>query len=209
MPSSRRSAFLAVTAIAALVVGGVVAAQLESGDRGILPVDSSGTLEITGIHVDVGGKDANAARYAGWRVAQREGFKALWAKQHKRPLSEAPTLSDSTLDGLVSSIIVEREQIGPTQDRYRLGGRRHWLLFDNGIFIGKPGHDGIIVGISTLGNGAQHQGNTALGQNQRHHFGLKRLKLKDRHAPFRDKNALIFRTLAKILVHGEIGRAHV
>ena len=125
MPSSRRSAFLAVTAIAALVAGGVVTAQLESGDRGIPPIDSSGTLEITGIHVDVGGKDAIAARYAGWRVAQREGFKALWAKEHKRPISEAPTLSDSTLDGLVSSIIVEREQIGPNRYIADLG-----ILFD-------------------------------------------------------------------------------
>lgn len=125
MPSSRRSAFLAVTAIAALVVGSIGYAQLESGDRGILPIDSSGTLEITGIHVDVGGKDPNAARYAGWRVAQREGFKALWAKQHKRPISEAPNLSDSTLDGLVSSIIIEREQIGPNRYIADLG-----ILFD-------------------------------------------------------------------------------
>ena len=85
MPSTRRSAFLAVTAIAALVAGSMTYAQLESGDRGILPIDSSGTLEITGIHVDVGGKDANAARYAGWRVAQREGFKALWAKAAQAP----------------------------------------------------------------------------------------------------------------------------
>ncbi|MEO7410419.1 MAG: heavy-metal-associated domain-containing protein [Sphingomicrobium sp.] len=125
MPSPRRSAFLAVTAIAALVVGSIGYAQLESGERGILPIDSSGTLEITGIHVDVGGKDANAARYAGWRVAQRQGFKALWAKQHKRPISEAPNLSDSTLDGLVSSIIVEREQIGPNRYIADLG-----ILFD-------------------------------------------------------------------------------
>jgi hypothetical protein len=125
MPSPRRSALLAVTTIAALVVGSIAYAQLESGDRGILPIDSSGTLEITGIHVDVGGKDANAARYAGWRVAQREGFKALWAKQHKRPISEAPNLSDSTLDGLVSSIIVEREQIGPNRYIADLG-----ILFD-------------------------------------------------------------------------------
>ena len=58
---------------------------------GIAPIDSSGTLEITGIHVDVGGKDAQAARYEGWRQAQRQGFKALWAKTHKRPVSEAPT----------------------------------------------------------------------------------------------------------------------
>ena len=100
-------------------------AQLESGERGILPIDSSGTLEITGIHVDVGGKDAHGARYAGWRIAQRQGFRALWAKTHKRPVSEAPNLPDSTLDELVSSIIVEREQIGPNRYIADLG-----ILFD-------------------------------------------------------------------------------
>jgi hypothetical protein len=116
-------ALLLLIAIASL--SGVLYAQLESGERGILPIDSSGTLEIGGIHVDVGGKDAASARYAGWRIAQRQGFRALWAKTHKRPISEAPTLPDSTLDGLVSSIIVEREQIGPTRYIADLG-----ILFD-------------------------------------------------------------------------------
>ena len=125
MVMARQTAFIIVTMLAALVAGGMVVAQMEAGDRGIAPIDSSGTLEITGIHVDVGGKDANAARYAGWRVAQREGFKALWAKQHGRPASEAPNLSDSVLDTLVSSIIVEREQIGPTRYIADLG-----ILFD-------------------------------------------------------------------------------
>ena len=110
---------------ATLGLSGALYAQLESGERGILPIDSSGTLEIGGIHVDVGGKDAADARYAGWRVAQREGFRALWAKTHKRPISEAPTLADSTLDSLVSSIIVEREQIGPNRYIADLG-----ILFD-------------------------------------------------------------------------------
>ena len=125
MVMARQTAFIIATILAALAAGGMVVAQMESGDRGIAPIDSSGTLEITGIHVDVGGKDANAARYAGWRVAQREGFRALWAKQHGRPASEAPNLSDSVLDTLVSSIIVEREQIGPTRYIADLG-----ILFD-------------------------------------------------------------------------------
>lgn len=122
---SRRwiTAFLSLVALT--VFGGALVAQMEAGERGILPIDSSGTLEITGIHVDVGGKDAESARFAGWRVAQREGFKALWAKQHGRPASEAPKLPDSVLDGLVSSIIVEREQIGPNRYIADLG-----LLFD-------------------------------------------------------------------------------
>jgi len=102
-----------------------VIAQMESGERGILPIDSTGTLEITGIKVDVGGKDADSARFAGWRIAQREGFKALWAKTNNRPISQAPNLPDSTLDNLVSSIVVENEQIGPNRYIATLG-----LLFD-------------------------------------------------------------------------------
>ena len=123
---ARRPLFLLLClALTAVLLTGGLYAQMESGDRGILPQDSSGTLEITGIHVDVGGKDAQSARFAGWRIAQREGFKALWAKTHGRPASQAPNLPDSTLDGLVSSIIVEREQIGPTRYIADLG-----ILFD-------------------------------------------------------------------------------
>jgi hypothetical protein len=106
-------------------LSGALYAQLETADRGILPLDSSGTLEISGIHVDVGAADANAARYAGWRIAQRQGFRALWAKMHKAPLDQAPNLPDSTLDDIVSSINVEREQIGPNRYIADLG-----VLFD-------------------------------------------------------------------------------
>src|SRR3954468_18765097 len=106
-------------------ISGVLYAQLETGDRGIAPIDSSGTLEISGIHVDVGGPDAQTARYAGWRIAQRQGFRALWAKMHNAPVSEAPNLPDSTLDQIVSSINVEREQIGPNRYIADLG-----ILFD-------------------------------------------------------------------------------
>ncbi|MEO8455237.1 MAG: heavy-metal-associated domain-containing protein [Sphingomicrobium sp.] len=111
--------------LAVLGVSAMVYAQLESGDRGILPIDSSGTLEITGIHVDVGGADAQSARYAGWRIAQRQGFRALWAKMHKLPLSQAPNLPDGTLDQIVSSINVEHEEIGPNRYIADLG-----ILFD-------------------------------------------------------------------------------
>ena len=134
----RRPAVLLSAAILALAgLGGTLVAQMESAERGILPVDSSGTLEIGGIKVDVAGKDSYSARYAGWRIAQREGFKALWAKTNKRPVSEAPNLSDSTLDGLVSSIVVEQEQIGPNRYIATLG-----VLFDRaraGDLLGVPG----------------------------------------------------------------------
>jgi hypothetical protein len=110
---------------AALGISGVIYAQLETADRGMLPLDSSNTLEIGGIHVDVGGPDGQSARYAGWRIAQRQGFKALWAKMHNAPIGEAPDLPDGTLDQIVSSINVEREEIGPNRYIADLG-----VLFD-------------------------------------------------------------------------------
>ena len=121
----RRLAILSLLLLAVLGVSAAVYAQLEAGDRGILPLDSSGTLEITGIQVDVGAADAQSARYAGWRIAQRQGFRALWAKMHNAALNEAPNLPDGTLDQIVSSINVESEQIGPNRYIATLG-----ILFD-------------------------------------------------------------------------------
>lgn len=122
----RRPALLLVSALAALLFGGgALVAQLESGERGIPPLDSASTLEIGGIKVDVAAGDAESARLAGWRLAQREGFKRLWAQIHKRPVSEAPTLPDSTLDNLVSSISIEQERIAPGRYIATLG-----VLFD-------------------------------------------------------------------------------
>ena len=137
MPSPWRPALISAVAVAALIGGGTLVAQMESGDRVILPIDSSGTLEIGGIKVDVAGKDAAEARFAGWRIAQREGFKALWAKTNGRPISEAPTLSDSVLDSLVASIVVQNEQIGPNRYIAELG-----ILFDRtraGALLGVGG----------------------------------------------------------------------
>ena len=121
----RRLVALFLLLIALLGLSAVVYAQLETGDRGIPPIDSSGTLEVTGIHVDVGAADANRARFAGWRIAQRQGFRALYAKMHKVPINQAPTLPDTTLDDIVSSINIEREQIGPNRYIADLG-----ILFD-------------------------------------------------------------------------------
>jgi hypothetical protein len=133
----RRFAIPFLLLLAVLGVSAVVYAQLEANDRGILPLDSSGTLEISGIHVDVGATDAQAARYAGWRIAQRQGFRALWAKTHNAPIDQAPNLPDGTLDQIVSSIIVQNEQIGPSRYIADLG-----VLFDRsraGPFLGLQG----------------------------------------------------------------------
>ena len=121
----RRRFVVPLMLLTAAGLAGGLYAQLETGDRGILPLDSSNTLDIGGIHVDVGGADAQSARYAGWRLAQRQGFKMLWAKMHNAPVSQAPSLPDGTLDQIVSSINVEREQIGPNRFIADLG-----VLFD-------------------------------------------------------------------------------
>ena len=121
----RRRAPLILLAGALLGAGGALYAQLEGADRGVPPIDSSSTLEVTGIEVDASGKTSEEARLEGWRLAQRLGWAALWANSTGRPASQAPDLSDSVLNTIVSGIIIEQEQIGPKRYIARLG-----LLFD-------------------------------------------------------------------------------
>jgi hypothetical protein len=106
---------------------GIVVAQIEGGDRGIAPVDSSSSYEVAGVTVDVAAKTADAARMGGWRLAQRKGWAQLWARVNGRPAAEAPGLPDSTLDSIVAGIVVEDERIAPRRYIARLG-----LLFDRG-----------------------------------------------------------------------------
>jgi hypothetical protein len=103
--------------------GAILYAQIEGGDRGVAPIDSSSSFEVSGITVDVAATTADAARYGGWREAQRKGWRALWRRVHGN--TPAPGLSDSALDGIVAGIIVEQEQIGPKRYIARLG-----VLFD-------------------------------------------------------------------------------
>ncbi len=111
-----------VPLIAALALAGAgvaVLAQIEGDDRGIVPLDTSNALEVGGIEVDISAKSAEAARLGGWREAQRKGWRLLWAKYHGG--AGAPGLSDGQLDSLISAIIIEDEQIGPTRYIARLG----------------------------------------------------------------------------------------
>jgi hypothetical protein len=109
----RRLVAAILVLFAVLGTGAAVYAQLESSDRGILPLDTSNTLESGSVHVDVSAADAESARLAGWRIAQRLGFRSLWAKMHNTSPRQAPNLPDSTLDQIVSSINVDREELGP------------------------------------------------------------------------------------------------
>jgi hypothetical protein len=112
-------------AVLLLVGAGILYAQLEGSDRGIPPVDSTSNFEILGVDVDVSADTAEKARSEGWRRAQSLGWRMLWARTHNRPLAQAPALTDSVLNGIVSGIVIEQEQIGPTRYIARLG-----VLFD-------------------------------------------------------------------------------
>jgi hypothetical protein len=103
-------------ALAALLLGAGAIAQMEGG-RGVAPVDSGSSYEVSGVTVDVAGKTAEAARLGGWRVAQRKA----WVQLSNRLGGGGGLVSDGTLDQLVSGIVVENEQIGPTRYIARLG----------------------------------------------------------------------------------------
>lgn len=118
IPSRTLAIGLAVTLLAA---GGLVIAQIEGGDRGAAPIDSSGDFEVGGITVDVAAKDADSARLMGWRIAQRKG----WTMLAQRLRGAGSALPDGALDSLVTGIVIENEQIGPTRYIAKLG-----VLFD-------------------------------------------------------------------------------
>ena len=100
-----------------------VIAQIDGTDRGVAPIDSSSSFEVSGVAVDVSASSSEAARYGGWREAQRKAWRALWTRIHGN--AGAPGLSDSALDGIVAGIVIENEQIGPKRYIARLG-----VLFD-------------------------------------------------------------------------------
>lgn len=112
-----RIAALLGVVVLALVVG-VVQGQIARGDRGINPINSSGDFLASGILVDVTGDNADDAREKGWREAQRRGWAQLYRKTNG---SDGPALGDSVLDGIVTAIVVEQEQIGPRRYVARLG----------------------------------------------------------------------------------------
>lgn len=159
MTPVRRPLALLIPVVALLLVvgGGILYAQLEGSERGIPPVDSTSNLEILGVDVDVSAPNAEAARNEGWRRAQALGWRMLWARTHNRPLSEAPSLPDSTLSGIVSGIIIEQEQIGPNRYIARLG-----VMFDRartGQLLGVSGEIArsaplLVIPVMTTGGSA-------------------------------------------------------
>ena len=112
--------------LAMLFAAALAFAQLERSDeRGVPPIDGSGSYEVDGIQVDTAARTADQARSGGWREAQRKGWKMLWARVNGKPIENAPGLPDSTLDSISGGIVVEHEQIGPNRYIASLG-----VLFD-------------------------------------------------------------------------------
>lgn len=127
---------LVLLALAFAGAATLLRAQIEGGERGVPPIDSSSSFEVSGIEVDIAATTAEAARLGGWREAQRKGWQALWGRTHGG--ERGPTLSDSALDAIVAGIVVEDEQIGPRRYIARLG-----VLFDRaraGQILGTTGN---------------------------------------------------------------------
>ncbi len=122
-------------AIALGLAAAALFAQME-GERGVPPIASGGDFEVRDVKVDVQGKDADSARYAGWRMAQRKAWQMLWARTHGG--GGAPSLSDSQLEAMISGIEIDYEQSGPTRYVATLG-----ILFDRartGQLLGVSGN---------------------------------------------------------------------
>ncbi|MEC3950382.1 heavy-metal-associated domain-containing protein [Sphingobium sp. HWE2-09] len=122
-------------AIALGLAAAALFAQME-GERGVPPIASGGDFEVRGVKVDVFAKDADSARYAGWRMAQRQAWRMLWTRTHGG--GGAPALSDSQLEAMISGIEIEYEQAGPTRYVATLG-----ILFDRartGALLGVSGN---------------------------------------------------------------------
>jgi len=128
----RKRLFLSIGAAGALVLAGGAGVTLAEGQGGAA-ADSAGSFEVTGVTVDVKGRDAESARLGGWRIAQRKG----WQMLSQRLTGEKSDLSDSAIDALVSGVVIEQEQIGPTRYIARLG-----IQFDRA-------RAGAILGVST------------------------------------------------------------
>jgi len=116
-------AFLVIVAVALSVR---LWAQVE-GDRGIPPLANSSDIQVSGIDVDVTAKNGEDARQQGWKQAEQKAWKKLGG----------PDMPVESIDAMVSSIVIEHEQVGPRRYIARLG-----VIFDKtkaAQFVGAGG----------------------------------------------------------------------
>lgn len=117
-----RPFYLAILLLLGLAAAATLVAQIE-GERGVPPIASGGDFEVSGVKVDVAAPNADAARYAGWRQAQRTAWRMLWTRTNGG--TSIPVLSDSQLEAMVSGIEIQYEQSGPNRYIATLG-----VMFD-------------------------------------------------------------------------------
>ncbi|NJM51637.1 MAG: heavy-metal-associated domain-containing protein [Sphingomonadales bacterium] len=115
---SKTGRIMTIALPAALLASAALYAQIEGPKRGIAPIASTGDFEVDGIEVEGKGDTAEEARRDGWEQAQRIAWQKLWQKNRG---GSGGSISDSTLDGIVSAIVVEQEQIGPRRYIAKLG----------------------------------------------------------------------------------------
>ncbi|WP_296676437.1 heavy-metal-associated domain-containing protein [Novosphingobium sp.] len=131
-------------------------AQVE-GDRGIIPVAASQDIQIDGVEVNVAGDSGEEARLKGWQ----EAAKLAWVK------AGGPAMGEGQIQSMVSSIVIEREQIGPRRYVATLG-----VVFDRaraGQFLsstGKQSHSAPMMIIPVLYSGGVAQVYEVKGQWQ-------------------------------------------
>ena len=119
-----------VAALAAALLLAIAAWAQIAGERGIAPVAASRDIRVSGIAVDTKGDTPQEAREAGWKEAAR----LAWAK------IDGPKLSDSQINAMVSSIVIENEQLGPHRYIARLG-----VIFDRARASSYLGGEGKIA----------------------------------------------------------------
>lgn len=126
-PTRKLPPFVVVALLALVLAAGAALVAQVAGERGIAPVASSTDIEVRGIEVNATGDNPQDARENGWMEAQRIAWERL----------DGPAISDSQLRGMVSAIVVEREQLGPRRYIATLG-----VIFDRqraGSMLGGEG----------------------------------------------------------------------
>ena len=157
-PSALLLGGLGFALIAALALIGPtrLMAQIE-GERGIIPIAASSDIQVDGVEVNATGKDGNEARLNGWQQAA----KLAWAK------AGGPAMGEGQIQGMVSSIVIEKEQIGPRRYIATLG-----VVFDRaraGQYLGgagKAAHSAPMLVIPVLYSGGASQVFEVKGQWQ-------------------------------------------
>lgn len=144
----RVAALAALGALTLIGVGGArLTAQVE-GDRGIAPVANTTDIQVNGIDVDVSAKTGADARLQAWKLAEQKAWKKVGG----------PDMPVESIDAMVSSIVIEHEEVGDHRYIAKLG-----VIFDRtraGQYIGGQGavtHSAPMLVIPVLYSGGVRQ----------------------------------------------------